>query len=110
MNALRNLASPTARVIRNGDGETISANEVVPGDIIELTTGDTVPADCRLIDSMNFETDEALLTGESLPVAKDHNQIYSVVTTSVSVTVSTWLSPRPPSPKVEPPVLLLALV
>lgn len=77
MNALRNLASPTARVIRNGDGETISANEVVPGDIIELTTGDTVPADCRLIDSMNFETDEALLTGESLPVAKDHNQIYS---------------------------------
>ncbi|TKY87147.1 hypothetical protein EX895_003824 [Sporisorium graminicola] len=77
MNALRNLASPTARVIRNGDGETISANEVVPGDIIELTTGDTVPADCRLIDSMNFETDEALLTGESLPVAKDHTQIYS---------------------------------
>ncbi|GAC76706.1 Ca2+ transporting ATPase [Moesziomyces antarcticus T-34] len=77
MNALRNLASPTARVIRNGDGETISANEVVPGDIIELTTGDTVPADCRLIDSMNFETDEALLTGESLPVAKDHTQVYS---------------------------------
>ena len=77
MNALRNLASPTARVLRNGEGETISANEVVPGDIIELSTGDTVPADCRLIDSMNFETDEALLTGESLPVAKDHTQVYS---------------------------------
>ncbi|KAJ1029565.1 hypothetical protein NDA13_002811 [Ustilago tritici] len=77
MNALRDLASPTARVIRNDDGETISANEVVPGDIIELTTGDTVPADCRLIESMNFETDEALLTGESLPVAKDHTQVYS---------------------------------
>lgn len=77
MNALRNLASPTARVIRNGVGETISAHEVVPGDVIELTTGDTVPADCRLIDAMNFETDEALLTGESLPVAKDHNQVYS---------------------------------
>ncbi|SNX83128.1 probable ENA2 - Plasma membrane P-type ATPase [Melanopsichium pennsylvanicum] len=77
MNALRNLASPTARVIRNGDGETISANEVVPGDIIELTTGDTVPADCRLIDSMNFEADEALLTGESLPVAKDHTKIFT---------------------------------
>ncbi|SPO23251.1 probable ENA2 - Plasma membrane P-type ATPase [Ustilago trichophora] len=77
MNALRDLASPTARVIRNGDGETISAHEVVPGDIIELSTGDTVPADCRLIDSMNFETDEALLTGESLPVAKDHTQVYS---------------------------------
>ncbi|PWZ00513.1 putative ENA2-plasma membrane P-type ATPase [Testicularia cyperi] len=77
MNALRNLASPTARVLRNGDGETISAHEVVPGDIIELSTGDTVPADVRLIDTMNFETDEALLTGESLPVAKDHTQVYS---------------------------------
>ncbi|PWN53615.1 putative ENA2-plasma membrane P-type ATPase [Violaceomyces palustris] len=76
MNSLRSLASPTARVIRNGYGETIPAADVVPGDIIELTTGDTVPADCRLIDSMNFETDEALLTGESLPVAKDHSLVF----------------------------------
>ncbi|EPQ27813.1 uncharacterized protein PFL1_04558 [Pseudozyma flocculosa PF-1] len=76
MNALRSLASPTARVLRNGSASTVPANEVVPGDIIELTTGDTVPADARLIDSMNFETDEALLTGESLPVSKDHNLIF----------------------------------
>ena len=76
MNALRNLASPTARVLRNGVGSTVPANDVVPGDIIELSTGDTVPADCRLIDAMNFETDEALLTGESLPVAKDHTLIF----------------------------------
>ena len=66
MNSLRSLASPTAQVVRNGNSETISATDVVPGDIIELSTGDTVPADCRILDAMNFETDEALLTGESL--------------------------------------------
>ena len=66
MNSLRSLASPTARVIRSGSSTTINASEVVPGDILELNTGDTVPADCRILDMMNFETDEALLTGESL--------------------------------------------
>lgn len=69
--ALKNLASPTARVIRSGHTNNIPAAKVVPGDIVELTTGDTVPADIRIIEAMNFETDEALLTGESLPVAKD---------------------------------------
>ncbi|WFD37037.1 P-type Na(+) transporter [Malassezia cuniculi] len=76
MNSLRSLASPSARVIRNGTATTIEASNVVPGDIIELNTGDTVPADCRLLDAMNFETDEALLTGESLPVAKDHTEVF----------------------------------
>lgn len=74
--ALKNLASPTARVIRGGHTTTIPAAEVVPGDIIELVTGDTVPADIRIVEAMNFETDEALLTGESLPVAKDGGQAY----------------------------------
>lgn len=74
--ALKNLASPTARVIRGGHTSTIPAAEVVPGDIIELVTGDTVPADIRIVEAMNFETDEALLTGESLPVAKDGCQAY----------------------------------
>ncbi|KAK0547175.1 P-type ATPase [Tilletia horrida] len=73
MNSLRNLASPTARVIRGGHGISIPAQDVVPGDIIELQTGDTVPADLRLIEAVNFEADEALLTGESVPVAKDAN-------------------------------------
>lgn len=76
MNSLRSLASPTAHVIRSGASTTIAASEVVPGDILELTTGDTVPADCRILDMMNFETDEALLTGESLPVAKDHTKVF----------------------------------
>lgn len=76
MNSLRSLASPSARVIRSGTATTVEANNVVPGDIIELNTGDTVPADCRLLDAKNFETDEALLTGESLPVAKDHTAVF----------------------------------
>jgi len=69
--ALKNLASPTARVIRSGHTISIPAAKVVPGDIVELSTGDTVPADIRIVEAMNFEADEALLTGESLPVAKD---------------------------------------
>ena len=69
MGSLKNLSSPTARVTRNGD-DFIPAEEVVPGDIVHIKVGDTVPADLRLFDCMNLETDEALLTGESLPVAK----------------------------------------
>ena len=71
MNSLRSLSSPTATVVRDGKTETIPTGELVPGDKVDLKTGDTVPADVRLIDAMNFETDEALLTGESLPVSKD---------------------------------------
>lgn len=76
MNSLRSLASPSARVVRSGTATTVEASDLVPGDIIELNTGDTVPADCRLLDAKNFETDEALLTGESLPVAKDHTEVF----------------------------------
>ena len=76
MGSLRNLSSPTARVTRNGDDITVPAEQVVPGDIVHVKVGDTVPADLRLVDSMNLETDEALLTGESLPVQKNHEDIY----------------------------------
>ncbi|CAK9438712.1 uncharacterized protein LODBEIA_P29360 [Lodderomyces beijingensis] len=76
MGSLRNLSSPTARVTRNGDDITVPAEQVVPGDIVHVKVGDTVPADIRLFDSMNLETDEALLTGESLPVQKNHEDCY----------------------------------
>ncbi|KIW00778.1 potassium/sodium efflux P-type ATPase, fungal-type [Verruconis gallopava] len=76
MDSLRNLASPTAVVIRDGNEITISNMEVVPGDVIVLKTGDTVPADLRLFEALNFETDEALLTGESLPVRKEAEEIF----------------------------------
>lgn len=71
MDSLRSLSSPTAAVLRDGNIDHVPSKSVVPGDIVELKTGDVVPADLRLFDVMNFETDEALLTGESLPVMKD---------------------------------------
>ncbi|KAK7043242.1 P-type ATPase [Paramarasmius palmivorus] len=71
MDSLRSLSSPTAHVVREGQTITVPTAEIVPGDMVEMNTGDTIPADVRLIEAVNFETDEALLTGESLPVAKD---------------------------------------
>ncbi|OQO11027.1 hypothetical protein B0A48_05282 [Cryoendolithus antarcticus] len=71
MDSLKSLSSPTASALRGSENVTVPTIEVVPGDIIELTTGDTVPADLRLFECVNFETDEALLTGESLPVHKE---------------------------------------
>ncbi|RYP47561.1 hypothetical protein DL768_006406 [Monosporascus sp. mg162] len=76
MDSLRSLSSPTANVIRDGSTVNIPTAELVIGDLVELKVGDTVPADLRLIESINFETDEALLTGESLPVAKDEETIF----------------------------------
>ena len=71
MDALRNLASPSANVVRDGNEMTISSGEVVPGDIVTIKMGDTVPADLRMFEVMNLECDEAILTGEALPVAKE---------------------------------------
>lgn len=70
MDSLRSLSSPTATVIRSGHVKVVRSADLVPGDVIEVKTGDTIPADMRLYEAMNFEADEALLTGESLPVAK----------------------------------------
>ncbi|KAI3405378.1 ENA2 [Candida oxycetoniae] len=85
MGSLRNLSSPTARVTRNGDDFTVPAEQVVPGDIVHIKVGDTVPADLRLIDSMNLETDEALLTGESLPVQKNSEIVYNDYSVDIPV-------------------------
>ncbi|EEH50593.1 potassium/sodium efflux P-type ATPase, fungal-type [Paracoccidioides brasiliensis Pb18] len=76
MDSLRSLSSPTGNVSRNGNTTTIASIDIVPGDMVELRTGDTVPADLRLVEAVNFETDEALLTGESLPVHKDAEQAF----------------------------------
>ncbi|CAI5014641.1 CRE_HP_G0086870.mRNA.1.CDS.1 [Saccharomyces cerevisiae] len=76
MNSLKNLSSPNAHVIRNGKSETINSKDVVPGDICLVKVGDTIPADLRLIETKNFDTDESLLTGESLPVSKDANLVF----------------------------------
>ncbi|KAK4508550.1 hypothetical protein PRZ48_002289 [Zasmidium cellare] len=76
MDSLRSLSSPTAQAVRDGQSVSIPTVEIVPGDLVELKTGDTIPADIRLIDPVNFETDEALLTGESLPVRKNANETF----------------------------------
>ena len=68
--ALKKMASLRATVIRNGREKSLDATELVPGDIIILETGVIVPADARLIDLANLETQEAALTGESMPVKK----------------------------------------
>jgi Ca2+-transporting ATPase len=70
MEALKKLAAPTARVLRNGMAQHIPANELVPGDILVLEAGDKLAADGRLIETSNLEIEEAALTGESLPVRK----------------------------------------
>ncbi|KAL4902242.1 hypothetical protein BDW74DRAFT_158847 [Aspergillus multicolor] len=71
MESLHSLSSPTGTVSRDGQTFSVPSADIVPGDMVELRTGDTVPADIRLVEAVNFETDEALLTGESLPVQKE---------------------------------------
>ena len=77
MDSLRSLSSPSAAVLREGHLEVVPSAEVVPGEIVKIKTGDTVPADLRLIDAMNLECDEKILTGEALPVAKDFRVDFS---------------------------------
>ncbi len=71
--ALRQMAAPTATVLRDGQETKIPARDVVPGDVVILHTGDRIPADGRLIESVNLQIEEAALTGESVPVEK-HTQ------------------------------------
>ncbi|TMZ61639.1 haloacid dehalogenase, partial [Klebsiella pneumoniae] len=55
---------------RDGDEHVLTADDLVPGDLVALTAGDVVPADCRLVEATGLEVDESSLTGESLPVTK----------------------------------------
>ncbi|WP_455206961.1 cation-translocating P-type ATPase [Kaarinaea lacus] len=69
--ALKVMAAPEARVLRNGNESTIDAREVVIGDLVYLEAGDVVPVDLRLLEVENLEIEEAALTGESLAVGKN---------------------------------------
>jgi len=71
MQALARLGAPQAEVIREGRTRSIAAENLVPGDVLLLTSGARVPADLRLIRTVDLEIDESPLTGESIPVRKD---------------------------------------
>lgn len=77
--ALSQMAAGRATVIRDGTRTSILARELVPGDVILLEEGDTVPADGRLIEVISLQAAEAALTGESLPVIKDTAEIAAEV-------------------------------
>lgn len=70
MAAIRNMLSPHAAVLRGGQRLTIEGEALVPGDIVMLEAGDKVPADLRVIQASNLNVEEAILTGESVPVSK----------------------------------------
>jgi Ca2+-transporting ATPase len=69
--ALKKMAAPNAQVIRDGHQVTVPSRELVQGDIVLLEAGNYVPADLRLVESVNLKIEEASLTGESLPVEKN---------------------------------------
>jgi len=75
--ALKKMAAPEARVIRDGHRQSVPARELVPGDVVFLEAGSYVPADLRLIESANLKIDEASLTGESVPVEKSAEAVLS---------------------------------
>ena len=80
LDALKKITSPTAHVRRFGKAIEIPAEEVVPGDLLILKAGNRIPADCRLISSVQLQTDESSLTGESGGIWKDAKGIYSAKT------------------------------
>jgi len=71
LEALQKLSAPNARVRRGGKAAVIPAEEVVPGDILELEAGDSIAADARLVQTINLAAEEAALTGESSASVKD---------------------------------------
>lgn len=75
IDALRQMASPEAHVVRDGQVRVVKSGELVPGDIVHLEAGDVVPADVRLLQANSLKIEEAALTGESVPVEKDANEI-----------------------------------
>ncbi len=70
LDSIRNMLSAEARTLRGGEARLIAAEQLVPGDIVLLESGDKIPADLRLADAKNLRTEEAALTGESVPADK----------------------------------------
>ena len=75
--ALKKMSAPVAKVRRNGKIFTVNGEDIVPGDIVILETGNYIPADIRLINTYNLKVEESSLTGETEAVEKDENEIFS---------------------------------
>ena len=75
LEALQKLSAHASKVIRNGKVIVVQSRELVPGDVVVLDTGDYVPADLRIVESANLKSQEASLTGESVPVEKNSETI-----------------------------------
>ncbi|MDY6019304.1 MAG: cation-translocating P-type ATPase [Anaerococcus sp.] len=75
--ALQRMSSPEASVIRDGVKKKIKADQIVPGDLVVIETGDIIPADMRLLDSSNLQVDESSLTGESVAAEKHFDREYT---------------------------------
>jgi Ca2+-transporting ATPase len=77
LKALKDMTKPSAKVVRGAKAIQINAEEIVPGDLIMLDAGDSVPADARLIEAASLQSNESALTGESVPVEKNPAVIHS---------------------------------
>ena len=75
--ALKKMSAPVAKVRRNGKIFTVNGEDIAPGDIVILETGNYIPADIRLINTYNLKVEESSLTGETEAVEKDENEIFS---------------------------------
>ena len=78
LESIRNMLSPEARTVRSGEARVIPAEQLVPGDVVLLESGDKIPADLRLLDAKNVRTEEAALTGESVPAEKTVDAVVPV--------------------------------
>ena len=76
VSALQEMSSPNAKVLRDGRAQEVKSEELVPGDVVLLETGDIVPADLRLFESSNLQIDESSFTGESVAAEKDAQASY----------------------------------
>lgn len=102
LEALRNLATPRALVIRDGKQTRIAGREVVPGDILVVHEGDRIAADATIVECTHLSVDESLLTGESMPVTKNteehHNTLFSgtlaVQGSALALVVATGMNTR----------------
>jgi Ca2+-transporting ATPase len=94
--ALRQMAAPTATTLRDGSEVEIPAKELTPGDVVILRTGDKIPADVRLLEAINLQIEEAALTGESVAVEK---HIAPLSNDNLPLgDRKTWPTPARPSP------------